>query len=89
VEAYLGGSVTAIERSAGTGVLPTATEALADAVPGLGATREAALLDAFGSVEGVRSAEYDELVKVPGIGPGMAARIQSSLQTDLISNGRT
>jgi len=109
VEAYLGGSLTAIERSAGHGgsAPPAPKKAapepvqdeddrgddqpgsgLMDVVPGLGRSREAALLDAFGSVEGVRAADYDDLVRVRGIGPGLAARIQSSLQSDLISNGR-
>ncbi|MFN2537443.1 MAG: ATP-binding cassette domain-containing protein [Mycobacteriales bacterium] len=91
VEAYLGGSVAAIERSAGHG-LPAQPvpheEALAVVVPGLGASREAALLDAFGSVEGVRAADVDDLVQVRGIGPGMAARIHDSLHADLISSGR-
>jgi ABC-type branched-subunit amino acid transport system ATPase component/ABC-type branched-subunit amino acid transport system permease subunit len=106
VEAYLGGSMAAIERSAGAnpaaapdvprqprGGPPAATPRaepvlLSDAVPGLGATREAALLDAFGSVEAVRSAAVEELTKVRGIGPGMAARIVDSFATGL-SSGRT
>ena len=87
VEAYLGGSVTAIERSS-TASVPAQSD-LADVVPGLGPSREAALLDAFGSVEGIRDAELDDLVQVRGIGPGMAARIHDSLHTDLISNRRT
>jgi energy-coupling factor transporter ATP-binding protein EcfA2 len=89
VEAYLGGSITAIERSAGaTGATAAAPvlemPPLAEVVPGLGAAREAALLDAFGSVEALRSARTEELTAVRGIGPGMAARIQ-----DTLSNGRT
>jgi ABC-type branched-subunit amino acid transport system ATPase component/ABC-type branched-subunit amino acid transport system permease subunit len=90
VEAYLGGSITAIERSAGANAAAPAPGAapadddLAAAVPGLGASREAALLDAFGSLEGVRAADFDDLVAVRGIGPGMAARIQSSLKTDVL-----
>jgi ABC-type branched-subunit amino acid transport system ATPase component len=87
VEAYLGGSITAIERS--TGAAPRGSEEkLAGAVPGLGASREAALLDAFGSVDGVRAADFEDLVQVRGIGPGMAARIQSSLNPALLSSGR-
>ncbi|MCU1602283.1 MAG: putative transporter ATPase and permease protein [Frankiales bacterium] len=100
VEAYLGGSITAIERSAGAGGTAVSSvqtdddddeddDDLASVIPGLGAQREAALLDAFGSVEGVRAADYDDLVAVRGIGPSMATRIQNSLSGDLISNGRT
>ncbi|MGZ6827757.1 MAG: ABC transporter ATP-binding protein C-terminal domain-containing protein, partial [Mycobacteriales bacterium] len=98
VEAYLGGSITAIERSAGAhgndsqGNAPERApeqrrpepEALSQWVPGLGAAREAALLDAFGSVDAIRSAHPDELVQVRGIGPGLAARISTGL-----SSGRT
>ena len=109
VEAYLGGSVTAIERSAGaggrsassrdsdlddydddaTGIIgiPVQERPLSEVVPGLGAAREQALLDAFGSVEAVLTARPDELQKVRGIGPGLAARIASSLATGL-SSGR-
>ena len=92
VEAYLGGSITAIERSAGGGstaasragraepgavaVLDRPT--LTESVPGLGAAREAALLDAFGTIEGVRKAGQAELTSVRGIGPGLAERIHSS-----------
>jgi excinuclease ABC subunit C len=53
-------------------------------VPGLGAAREAALLDAFGSVEDVRQARFEDLITVRGIGPGMASRIH-----EILSNGRT
>ena len=91
VEAYLGGSITAIERST-AGVAPpnghTPERSLLEVVPGLGRAREAALLEAFGSVEAVLSAPVDELQKVRGIGPGMAARIASSLASGLVA-GRT
>ncbi|MCW2571949.1 MAG: putative transporter ATPase and permease protein [Frankiales bacterium] len=95
VEAYLGGSLAAIERSGRSTavVTPVSTAdsehpALSAVVPGLGATREAALLDAFGSYEAVRSARPDELTKVRGIGPGMAARITDSLTAGL-TTGRS
>jgi ABC-type branched-subunit amino acid transport system ATPase component/ABC-type branched-subunit amino acid transport system permease subunit len=84
VEAYLGGSLTAIERSAGAGGGPrqaTDTEDEQLGVPGLGATREAALLAHFGSVAGVRAAAPEDLTMVRGIGPGLATRIHSSLHT--------
>jgi excinuclease ABC subunit C len=61
---------------------------LAQAVPGLGAAREAALLDAFGSVQGVREARPDQLTAVRGIGPSLAARIHSTL-ADRRLDGRT
>jgi ABC-type glutathione transport system ATPase component len=94
VEAYLGGNLEAIERSAGAnpaGSAATSRRAaggpatavlevppLSDVVAGLGSVREAALLDAFGSVEGVLLASVDELTAVPGIGPGLAARIHTN-----------
>jgi excinuclease ABC subunit C len=56
---------------------------LADVVPGLGKAKEGALLDAFGSVENIRDARIEDLVAVRGIGPGLAAKIQTSLATVL------
>jgi predicted flap endonuclease-1-like 5' DNA nuclease len=96
VEAYLGGSLEAIERSAGAnpaqnaptkpgrtprsgGTAVLEAPPLTEVVPGLGAAKEAALLEAFGSLEGVRQADLDELTAVRGIGPGLAARIHSTL----------
>ncbi|HUR51644.1 MAG TPA: ATP-binding cassette domain-containing protein [Mycobacteriales bacterium] len=83
VEAYLGGSLEAIERSAGSGQVTVVPEqaagSLADVVPGLGPARENALLDAFGSVDNIRDAEVEDLVAVRGIGPGLAARIHTTL----------
>jgi len=106
VEAYLGGSLTAIERSGGAAVPghdapgrngraahrndePQVVDllALASAVPGLGVVRERALLDAFGSVEGVCAASLKELVAVPGIGPGVARRIADALAASGPSGG--
>jgi ABC-type branched-subunit amino acid transport system ATPase component/ABC-type branched-subunit amino acid transport system permease subunit len=102
VEAYLGGSLAAIERSSGGSsgdpssgppscdpLLPSGLpSALSAAVPGLGLAREAALLEEFGSFEAVRDALPDELIKVRGIGPGLAARIADSLSAS-ISSGST
>ncbi|MCU1595255.1 MAG: putative transporter ATPase and permease protein [Frankiales bacterium] len=102
VEAYLGGSITAIERSAGANaaaaapprppaIPPTIPPSggggtavlerppLTEVIPGLGVVREAALLDAFGSIEGVQHAHVDELKSVRGIGPSLAARIHTTL----------
>ncbi|MCW2543819.1 MAG: putative transporter ATPase and permease protein [Frankiales bacterium] len=102
VTAYLGGSMTAIERSSGgtkstkksdTKDVPKPRDPgdgppLSEVVPGLGAAREAALLKQFGTVAGVRSAGVDELVKVRGIGPGLASRI-AELSASGLSSGRT
>jgi ABC-type proline/glycine betaine transport system ATPase subunit len=100
VEAYLGGNLEAIERSAGANPAGSTAvsrresttresngqatallevPALSEVVPGLGSVREAALLEAFGSVEAVRLATIDELTSVPGIGPGLAERIHSNV----------
>ena len=38
-----------------------------EAVPGIGPKRRRALLQHFGSLEAIRQATVDELVKVPGI----------------------
>jgi ABC-type branched-subunit amino acid transport system ATPase component/ABC-type branched-subunit amino acid transport system permease subunit len=95
VEAYLGGSIEAIDRSAGAN--PVGSTAASRRTPptgggtavlerprlsevsGLGAAREAALLDAFGSLDAVRQAPVDQLTAVRGIGPGLAARIHTTL----------
>jgi excinuclease ABC subunit C len=46
-----------------------------DEVPGIGRKRRAALLAAFGSLEGLRRAAPGEIAAVPGIGPKCAAAI--------------
>ncbi|MDP9181698.1 MAG: ATP-binding cassette domain-containing protein [Actinomycetota bacterium] len=88
VEAYLGGSLEAIERSAtktaqsADQLVPAQVagdESLADVVPGLGKAKEGALLDAFGTVDNIRDARLEDLVAVRGIGPGLAARIHTTL----------
>jgi ABC-type branched-subunit amino acid transport system ATPase component/ABC-type branched-subunit amino acid transport system permease subunit len=90
VEAYLGGSITAIERSAAGGSAPArkaapvparAAASLAAVVPGLGPAREHALLDAFGTLDNIRDAQVEDLVAVRGIGPGLAERILTTLST--------
>lgn len=45
-------------------------------LPGVGAHRAVRLLETFGSVETVFSADEDELCDVPGIGPDTARRIR-------------
>jgi ABC-type glutathione transport system ATPase component len=85
VDAYLGGSVTAIERSGArpttkrrsmsNGSQPLAT-ALAP-IRGLGAARVRQLVDTFGSSEHLRAASVEEISQVNGVGPQLAARIHS------------
>jgi ABC-type branched-subunit amino acid transport system ATPase component/ABC-type branched-subunit amino acid transport system permease subunit len=86
VEAYLGGSPAAIDRSGVAarraplnGSVPAQTAALSE-VPGLGPARTDALLQAFGSVEAVRAASLDDLSRVPGVGRSTARRIQDGLR---------
>ncbi|MGH2812495.1 MAG: ABC transporter permease subunit [Actinomycetota bacterium] len=78
IEAYLGGRLEAIERS---GVLsgPDGAAALSD-ITGLGPARQAALLEAFGSVEALRTASVEELLKVPGMGRKLAERVLRELR---------
>ncbi len=55
------------------------TASALDGIPGLGASRRAALLKAFGSVKRLRAASVEELCDVPGIGPRLAATIAAEL----------
>ena len=41
-------------------------------IPGVGATRQRALLEHFGSVRALRGATEEEIARVPGFGPGLA-----------------
>ena len=96
VEAYLGGSVAAIERSGitaapagpsepppppgnGNRPYPDAVDDL-ELVPGLTAARRNALLDAFGTIEGVRGATEDEIASGPGLGRATARRVREALR---------
>ncbi len=52
-----------------------------DAVPGLGPSRRAALLKAFGSVKAVSAATPEQIAAaVPGIGPKLAVTVVAALQ---------
>jgi len=51
-------------------------------LPGVGPARAAGLLDRFGSVQAVATAQADELATVKGIGKGIAARIRRMLEPD-------
>jgi len=85
VEAYLGGSVTAIERSGsapaahhvGTAVLDPV--ARLRSVPGLSTAKAETLLDHFDTVEALLAATPAEMCTLPGIGPGTARRVLDAL----------
>jgi excinuclease ABC subunit C len=51
-----------------------------DAVPGIGPTRRKALLNAFGSIEGIRNAAIEELAAVPGITSTLAYAVKEGLE---------
>ncbi|MBK8757486.1 MAG: excinuclease ABC subunit UvrC [Actinomycetales bacterium] len=63
------------------------TASVLDGIPGLGATRQAALLAHFGSVRKLRAATRDQVQQVPGIGPRLADTILAALQADPGSSG--
>jgi ABC-type glutathione transport system ATPase component len=94
VEAYLGGSVSAIERS-GAAPEPARPDPHDDEppptsllvppqplpyVPGLGPAKQDALLRAFGTLEALRQATLEDLVRVPGVGRSTARRLQEALR---------
>lgn len=112
VEAYLGGSLTAIERSGDQVLVPSQDRGepptgavsfpkwrgpaslagdrakpgslvardLLPPVPGIGPAKQEALLHAFGSVEALRRATIDDLLRVPGVGRSTARRVQQALR---------
>jgi len=51
-----------------------------DRIPGIGEAKKLALLRHFGGVKGLREASEEELTRVPGIGPRLAACIRRHLQ---------
>jgi excinuclease ABC subunit C len=51
-----------------------------DDLPGIGPRRRAALLRVFGSIKRVRDAPVEQIAAVPGIGPGLAAKIKTNLE---------
>ncbi len=48
-------------------------------IKGVGPSKQEALLAAFGSIEAIRDATFDELVAVNGVGPALAEQIQQDL----------
>jgi excinuclease ABC subunit C len=57
-----------------------ATRSAFDDMPGVGPKRRQALLRVFGSAKRVREAPVEQIAAVPGIGPGLAARIKAALE---------
>ncbi|WP_454778004.1 excinuclease ABC subunit UvrC [Georgenia muralis] len=55
------------------------TRSVLDDVPGLGPTRQAALLKAFGSVKNIRAASVEEVAAVKGVGPRTAVAVLEAL----------
>ena len=55
------------------------TRSVLDEIPGLGPSRQSALLAAFGSVKRLRSASVEEIASVKGIGPALAAAVSAAL----------
>ena len=55
------------------------TASLLDEISGLGPAKRAALLKEFGSVRKLRAATPEELQRVPGIGPALAASVHAQL----------
>jgi excinuclease ABC subunit C len=51
-----------------------------DAVPGIGPARRKALLEHFGSIDGIQKATMEELMAVPGIPPGLAQALKEYLE---------
>jgi excinuclease ABC subunit C len=52
---------------------------LLDAIPGIGPARRRALIKAFGDVGGIRQANIEDLMAVPGINRELAERVKSEL----------
>jgi len=51
-----------------------------DSIPGIGPTRRKALINRFGSVEGILHAKLEELVEVPGITLSIAQSLKEGLE---------
>jgi excinuclease ABC subunit C len=58
----------------------TAHHSVLESIEGVGAVRRRRLLDHFGGLQGLRQASAEDLVRVPGISPALAERIQKCLQ---------
>jgi excinuclease ABC subunit C len=58
-------------------------------IPGVGPAKRRALLQAFGSVQGVRGATLEQVAALPGFGPGTARRVLTALGVQLASDNPT
>ncbi|HSJ45271.1 MAG TPA: excinuclease ABC subunit UvrC [Euzebyales bacterium] len=58
------------------------TESAFDEIDGIGPARRRSLLDAFGSLQGVRDADIEELEQVPGISSTLAHSIHAHFHPD-------
>jgi excinuclease ABC subunit C len=58
------------------------TESAFDEIDGIGPARRRSLLDAFGSLQGVRDADIEELEQVPGISSALAHSIHAHFHPD-------
>jgi excinuclease ABC subunit C len=58
------------------------TRSVLEAIPGVGATRRAALLRHFGSVKRMRAAEMAEIAAVPGVGRQTAETVYAALHAN-------
>jgi excinuclease ABC subunit C len=56
-------------------------------IPGVGPSRQAALLRAFGSLKAIRAASSEDIARVPGIGSQLAGDIARELRSDADSDG--
>jgi excinuclease ABC subunit C len=65
----------------------TMTRSALEKIPGLGATRRAALLRHFGSVKRLRAAGVDEVAAVPGIGKHTAEVVVAALRAGTGAEG--
>jgi ABC-type branched-subunit amino acid transport system ATPase component/ABC-type branched-subunit amino acid transport system permease subunit len=80
VDAYLGGSITAIERSgAPAPSQAVGVESVLAGVRGLGSAKVHQLLTTFGNNGALHAATVEDLQQVSGVGPALARRIREAL----------
>ena len=84
IDAYLGGSIEAIERSGATPARASAAEkpdieTVLRGIRGLGPARAKTLVSTLGANGSLHGASVEELQQVPGVGPELARRIRAAL----------
>jgi ERCC4-type nuclease len=84
IDAYLGGSIEAIERSGATPARPASSvtpdvHAVLRGIRGLGPAKAETLFSAFDSNGSLHCATVQDLQQVPGVGPELARRIRAAL----------